>query len=77
MADEFLSNFVKLEENLLKNCSCQTSPELAEGLNLIHRLLVTTITKHGVKFYEPKLGDAYDPELYDTADEGGKGKIIK
>lgn len=44
---------------------------------LIHRLLVTTITKHGVKFYEPSVGDAFDPELYDTADEESNGKTVK
>ncbi len=49
---------------------------MAEGLALIHRLLITTITKHGVTFYEPEVGTAFDPELYDTVDKGEKGNPI-
>jgi len=61
----------------MKNCSYQTSPELAEGLTLIHRLLINTLQKHGVVFYEPNIGDAFSADLYDTADKGIVGQKIK
>lgn len=55
---------------MLKNCSLKdTSPDLVEGFNLIHRLLLSTLQKHGVTFFEPKIGEPYNSELHDTTDE--------
>lgn len=61
LGNEFLGKFVQLEEKLLKACQMEATPDLMEGCNLIHRLLLSNLEKHGVHFYEPQPNDPFNP----------------